>query len=82
MFKMANTKHLYEWLVLLLLFLLLLIPNKCESRALPQVERNKKNFMKKSQQLRESLVKQSLIKFPNNFDIDRLSPGGPDPRHH
>ncbi|MED6121871.1 hypothetical protein PIB30_034104, partial [Stylosanthes scabra] len=91
--KMASTKNLYAlaWLVLLIFLLLLLLPNKCESRALPQVVVEKKKitssrgsmeFMKKSQELRASLAKQRLIKFPNNYDPDRLSPGGPDPKHH
>ena len=81
---MANSKHLLPCLILLVL----LLSPKLESRPLEaSVERKKttstgyRELIQKSQLLREGLAKEA-VNFPNNYDTERLSPGGPDPRHH
>ena len=76
---MANSKNL----LLCLILLVLLCANKLESRPLEQKKNPEKAFrelVEKSQPLNVISAKQALI--GNRFESMRLSPEGPDPRHH
>ncbi|KAE9599906.1 hypothetical protein Lalb_Chr14g0367331 [Lupinus albus] len=81
---MANSKHLLACLTLLVL----LFPN-LESHLFEALEERKKTHAKgysreliqKSQLMKASFAKEGL-NFPSNYDSERLSPQGPDPKHH
>lgn len=76
--------------VVCIIFMLVLLFTKLESRSLDAyMESNKKipaksccqQLIQKSQYLKASFAK-SEQKFRNIYDSKRLSPQGPDPRHH
>ncbi|KAJ1417396.1 CLAVATA3/ESR-related 40 [Sesbania bispinosa] len=75
---MANSKQVACLILLVLLF------TKLESRSL-EAFMERKNIPaakdSKTQILKESFAK-AADKFPNLYDTDRLSPQGPDPKHH
>ncbi|KAK7290866.1 hypothetical protein RIF29_05606 [Crotalaria pallida] len=81
---MANSKHLLACLTLLMLLFL-----KLESRSLEAVVERKKSpakscsreLIQKSQLQKANFAKEGL-NFPNPYESKRLSPQGPDPRHH
>nr|BAV14868.1 CLAVATA3/ESR-related 40 [Lotus japonicus] len=80
---MANSKQVT------CLVLLMLLISKMESRSLEASMETKKisakggsqELIQKSQLLKASFAKGGNI-FPNLYDTNRLSPQGPDPRHH